>query len=46
MMTKTSLQQGQGCQLENGDDAIAIKETMLSLIKGDKVIVTRATTPA
>ena len=41
MMMETPLQQGQKCQLENGNEAIATREIMLSGIKGDEAFVTR-----
>jgi hypothetical protein len=46
MMTMMPLQQGQGCQLEEGNNAIATRETMPFWIKGNNIIVTRATMPA
>jgi hypothetical protein len=46
MMTTTQLQQGQQCQLEDGNNAIMTRATMPSRIKGDNAIVTRATMPA
>jgi hypothetical protein len=46
MMMMTPLQQGQLCQLEDGDDTIATKATMPLQIKGNNAIVMRATTPS
>ena len=46
MMTKMPLQQGWQRQLEDGNNAIAKKETTLLWIKGNNAIVTRAMTPA
>jgi hypothetical protein len=46
MITTTPLQQGQQCQLEDGNNAIATRATTPSWIKGNNAIVTRATTPA
>jgi hypothetical protein len=43
MMTKTPLQQKQQCQLEDGNNAIAMRETTLLQIKGNDTIVTRVT---
>ncbi len=46
MTTKTPLQQGQQCLLKDGNDAIAMRDTMPSWIKGDDAIITRATMSA
>jgi hypothetical protein len=46
MMTTTPLQQGQHCQLEDGNDAIATSASMPSRIKDNDTNVTRATLPA
>jgi hypothetical protein len=46
MMKTMPLKQGQQCQLEDGNNAIAMRATMLLQIKGNNTIVTRATTPA
>ncbi len=46
MMTTTPLQQGQQCQLEDGDNAITTRATTPLQIKGNNAIVTRAMMPA
>jgi hypothetical protein len=46
MMTKMPLQQGWWHQFEDGNNAIAKRETMPSRIMGKDAIVTRALTPA
>jgi hypothetical protein len=46
MMARMPLQQGQQCQLEDSNDTIATRATMLLRIKGNNAIVTRATMPA
>jgi hypothetical protein len=46
MMMTMPLQRGWQRQLEDGNNAIAMRETTPLRIKGDGVIVTRATTPA
>ncbi len=46
MMTKTPLRQGQQCQLEDNNNAIVMRKTKPSRIKGKDTIVTRVTTPA
>jgi hypothetical protein len=46
MMTKTPLQQGQQCQLEDGNGTIATRETTSLQIMGNNVIVMRAMTLA
>jgi hypothetical protein len=45
-MIMMPLQQGQQHQLEDGNDAIAMRATTPPQIKGNDAIVTRATTPA
>jgi hypothetical protein len=46
MMIMTPLQQGQRCQLENGNNAIVARATTPPQIKGNNAIVTRAAMPA
>jgi hypothetical protein len=46
MMTTTPLQQGQQCQLKDGNNAITTRATTPSRIKGDNTIIKRATMPA
>jgi hypothetical protein len=45
MMTTTPLQQGQQCQLEDGNKAIATRATTPLQIKDNDSIVMRATMP-
>ncbi len=45
MMTTMPLQQGQQRQLVDGNDTIAMKATTPLRIKGNNIIVTRATMP-
>jgi hypothetical protein len=45
MITAMPLQQGQQPQLEDGKDAIAMRATMPSQIKGNDTIVMMAMTP-
>jgi hypothetical protein len=46
MMTLMPLQQGQQCQLEDSNNTIATRATMLLQIKGNNAIYTRTTTPS
>jgi hypothetical protein len=46
MMMTTPLQQGQCHQLEDGNNTITTRAAMLSWIRGNNAIVTRAMTPA
>jgi hypothetical protein len=46
MMTMTPLQQGQQCQLEDGNNTITTRATTPLQIEGDNAVVMRATMPA
>jgi hypothetical protein len=46
MMTMMRLQQGQQCQLEDGNNGIMTRATMPSWIKGNNAIVTRVMMPS